>query len=90
MNFAKFFEALEAGLKAANSLAEAGENLGLPSQISDALNIASVLLKAAENVKQLIEDRKIVATGGDLARIDAIMHDLEQRNNALAAKIAAS
>lgn len=90
MDFAKLFQALEAGLKTATDLSEAAEALGVPSQVADAMKIATVLIGTINNVKRLIEDGKIVASSGDQARIDAIMSDLSRRNDELAAKIAAS
>ena len=90
MDFTKLFQALENGLKTVATLAEAGEALGLPSQIADAAKIGSTLLEAGENVKKLIDDGKIVASGGDKARIDAILTDIQSANDKLAAKIAAS
>lgn len=90
MDFTKLFQALESGLKTVTAMAEAGEALGLPSQIADAAKIAGTLLEAGANVKKLIDDGKIVASGGDTARIDAILTDLQSANDRLAAKIADS
>jgi hypothetical protein len=90
MDFTKLFRALESGLKTVTELAEAGEAFGLPSQVADAAKIAGTLLEAGANVKTLIENGKIVASGGDKARIDAILADLQEVNDGLASKIAAS
>jgi hypothetical protein len=90
MDFTKLFQALESGLKTVTTLAEAGEAFGLPSQVADAAKIAGTLLEAGANVKTLIDNGKIVASGGDKARVDAILADLQEVNDGLAAKIAAS
>lgn len=90
MDFTKAFQAFESGLTTVRTLAEAGEAFGLPSQIANALNIASILVDAGENVKKLIDDGVIVANGGDKARIDAIITDIQEVNDRLAAKIADS
>lgn len=90
MNFTKFLQALESGLKTVTALAEAGEAFGLPTQVADAVKIAGTLIETAANVKTLIDDDKIVASGSDKARIDAIIADLQEVNDGLASKIAAS
>lgn len=90
MDFNKLFRALESGLTTVRTLAEAGEAFGLPSQVADAANIASVLIETGKNVKTLIDDGKVVASGGDKARVDAIIADLQGVNDRLAAKIADS
>lgn len=90
MDFTKLFQALENGLKTVTALAEAGEAFGLPTQVADAAKIAGTLIETAANVKKLIDNGKIVASGGDKARIDAIIDDLQEVNDGLASKIAAS
>lgn len=89
-DYQKLFDGLETGLKTVTALAEAGEVLGLPDQVADALKIATVLVESAQNVMLLIESGKVVATDGDKARIVAILADIRRANDALAAKIADS
>lgn len=88
MDFTKLLQGLESGLKTVTALAEAGEAFGLPSQVADAAKIAGTLIESAANVKTLIDNGKIVASGGDKARVDAIIADLQEVNDGLARKIA--
>lgn len=85
MDLETILENLEKGLAAATSIAGPLAAVGVPYA-----GVAKALLEVAENVRQRIEEGRLVATEKDRARVAEIISGLQAENDRLNAEIEAS
>lgn len=89
-NLSDILEGLQGALTTAQKLAPVAEAFGLPVQVTAIASMAKAAVDVAQNVVERIEDGRIVASNEDAGRARALLSDLQDANDALAAKISAS
>jgi hypothetical protein len=89
-NLGSLLSGLQSGLAVVEQLSATATALGAPTGlVTTVAKIGGALLETAQNVKQRVDEGKIVASSTDQAQLKTILETLQAKNDELAAYIEA-